>query len=326
MHKTTQFVLILFALLGILSILIFAGQYYTAHSEYDNLRDSTYSIYALPIPDSVRFVGEAVPLENFDVRESLDKELHKISYWHSETILQIKRAKRYFPLIEKILKQHNIPEDFKYLAVNESGLSNVVSPAGAAGFWQIMKKTGKSYGLEINNEIDERYHLEKATEVACKFLQDAYRKYNNWALVAASYNYGQGNLDKQLKKQQANSYYDLLLNEETARYVYRIIAFKLIMENPQNYGFKFRKKDLYQPVPFNEILIDTSISNFADFAKDHNTNYKILKFFNPWLRDSFLSNKNKKEYIIKIPLEGSRSKNYAKDMQNPESIVNSIHF
>lgn len=326
MQKATNTILTLFAVIGIYALFIFARKYYSEIKKYKDLRDSTYSVYALPAPDSVSFAGEKVPVENFDVKESLDKELHKITYWHSETFLYLKRAHRYFPAIEKILKKNNIPDDFKYLAVAESGLTNAVSPSGAAGFWQIMKKTGQSYGLEINKEVDERYHFEKSAETACKYLNDAYRKYKNWALVAASYNMGQGNLNKQLKRQKADSYYDLLLNPETSRYVYRIIAFKIIMENPQNFGFKFRKKDLYSAIPYSEFVLDTAVTDFADFAKNHDTNYKMLKYFNPWLRDSFLKNKYNKKYILKIPLEGSRTKNYTKNLINPDSIINSIEF
>lgn len=326
MRKATQTLLILFAVIGISALFIFARKYYSEIKKYNDLRDSTYSVYALPIPDSITFAGEKVPLKNFDVREALDKELHKITYWHSETFLYLKRAHRYFPRIEKILKENNIPDDFKYLAVTESGLTNTASPSGAAGFWQIMKKTGKSYGLEINNEVDERYNFEKSAKTACKFLKDAYRKYKNWTLVAASYNLGQGNLDKQLNRQKVNSYYDLLLNPETSRYVYRIIAFKTIMGNPQNFGFKFRKKDLYPAIPFSEFVLDTAVTDFADFAKKHDTNYKMLKYFNPWLRDSFLTNKYNKKYILKIPVKGSRTKNYTKNLIKPDSIINSIEF
>ncbi len=324
--KISSGILLTFALFGIVVLFIFADNYYSAIIKYNELRNSTYSVYALPLPKNITFAGEKVPAKYFDVKEAVDKELHKITYWHSETFLYLKRAHRYFPQIEKILKNNGIPDDFKYLAVTESGLTNSVSTSGAAGFWQILKKTGKSYGLEINDEIDERYHFEKSTLTACKYLNDAYKKYHNWALATASYNLGQGNLDKQLKRQHASSYYDLLLNSETARYVYRIIAFKIIMENPQNYGFKFRKCDLYTEIPFQKITIDSAVNDFAEFAENYNTNYKILKYFNPWLRDSFLTNKYNKKYTLKIPAEGSRSKNYVKDIQNPDSIINTIEF
>ncbi|NPA68123.1 MAG: lytic transglycosylase domain-containing protein [Chlorobi bacterium] len=322
-----KILLVAFAVVGISTLFIYAGKMYRYDiRKYNALRDSTYSVYALPIPDSVTFAGEHVPLEYFDVREALDKELHKITYWHSQTFLYLKRAHRYFPVIEKILEKNGIPDDFKYLAVTESGLTNIVSPSGAAGFWQIMKKTGQSYGLEINKEIDERYNLEKASETACKYLNDMHRKYKNWALAAAAYNAGQGNLDKQLKRQKAESYYDLLLNTETARYVFRIIAFKIIMENPQNFGFKFRKRDLYPEIPYKTVILDSAVNNFADYAEQFETNYKMLKFFNPWIRDSFITNKNNKKYTIKIPAKGCRSEDYSKNIENPDSIINNINF
>lgn len=326
MKKITSTLLITFAIIGILSLFIFAKDYIYSDKPYNDLRDSTYSVYALPVPDSVTFAGEFVPLNNFDVREALDKELHKITYWHSETFLYLKRAHRYFPLIEKILKENGIHDDFKYLAVAESGLSDVVSPAGATGFWQFMKKTGQSYGLEVNNEIDERYHISKSTKAACKFLKDAHRKYGDWALVAASYNMGQGNLDRQIKKQKNKNYYELLLNQETSRYVYRVIAFKLIMSNPQDYGFKFRKKDLYPQISYYEVKLDSAVSDFADYAKHFNTSYKMLKNFNPWLRDSFLSNKYKKTYTILLPEKNAETKNYFNNIQNSDTIINSIDF
>ncbi len=312
MNKISTFLLSIFALGGITGIFIFAKKSFEDDQKYNELRDSTYSVYALPIPDSVTFAGEKVPLENFDVREALDKELHKITYWQSESLLYFKRANRYFPTIEKILKEKGMPDDFKYLAVAESGLTNVISPAKATGFWQFLKSTGKSYGLEINNEVDERYHLEKSTIAACKFLKKINKKYKNWAMTAAAYNMGQSNLDKQIKKQKNDNYYDLLLNAETSRYVFRIIAFKLIMSNPEHFGFKFRHKDLYPQIPVYKIELDTAVTDFAIFAQNIGINYKMLKTFNPWLRENFLTNKNKKTYYLKIPKENSRNKKYFK--------------
>ncbi len=326
MKKITSTILITFAIIGIISLFIFAKDYLNSDKPYNDLRDSTYSVYALPVPDTVTFAGELVPIENFDVREALDKELHKITYWHSETFLYLKRAHRYFPIIEKILKENGIHDDFKYLAVAESGLSDVVSPAGATGFWQFMKKTAQSYGLEVNNEVDERYHIRKSTKAACTFLNDAHRKYGDWALTAASYNMGQGNLDRQIKKQKNKNYYELLLNSETSRYVYRIIAFKLILSNPQNYGFKFRKKDLYPQISSYEVKLDSSVSDFAAYAMHFKTNYKMLKYFNPWLRDSFLTNKYKKTYTLTLPEKNAGTKNYFINIQDSDTIINSVSF
>jgi membrane-bound lytic murein transglycosylase D len=314
MKKILSGIIIGFAIVGILSLFIFSRNQ-GANQFTDTKNDSvcnTFMVNSYPLPDSITFAGEQVPLQNFDVRESLDKEIHKIAYWHSETLLYLKRANRYFPVIEKILKANNIHDDFKYMAVAESGLTNTISPAGATGFWQILKATGQSYGLEINNEVDERYHIEKSTVVACKYLKDAYRKYKNWSLAAASYNAGMGNIDKFIKIQKANSYYDLVLTEETARYVYRIIAFKLIMTHPRDYGFNIKKEDLYPMIPVHEVTLDSSVKNFSDYAARCETNYKMLKYFNPWLRDTLLTNKTKKTYSIILPDKNSRATLYNK--------------
>ncbi|MCF6366297.1 MAG: lytic transglycosylase domain-containing protein [Bacteroidales bacterium] len=326
MKKISSGLTISFAIIGVVTVFIFAKNYYTLDKKYKELRDSTYSVYALPLPDSITFAGEYVPVENFDVREALDKELHKITYWHSETFLYLKRAHRFFPVIEKILAENGIHDDFKYLAVAESGLTDVVSPAGAAGFWQFLKATGKSYGLEINKEVDERYNLEKSTVAACKFLKDIHRKYKDWAMTAAAYNTGPGNLNKQTIRQNNNNYYDLLLNSETSRYVYRIIAFKLIMSNPQDYGFKFRKKDLYPQIPTYKVKLDSAVTDFAAYAKHFGTNYKMLKIFNPWLRDNFLTNKYKKTYTIILPEENARNKDYFENIQDKDSIINTVNY
>lgn len=266
-----------------------------------------YSIFSLPIPDSLEFAGEKVPLDYFDVREALDQELLINTYWQSQTLLFIKRANKYFPEIQKVLRENGIPDDFKYLVLAESDLKNAVSPSGAVGIWQLLKGTARDYGLEVNDEVDERYHFEKSTEAACEYFKDAHDLFGSWTMAAASYNMGRRGLIRQVNRQKENNYYDLLLNSETARYVYRILAIKLILENPNKYGFHVRDEDLYHPVPVYEVKVDTAVTNFADFAKKHAINYKILKYFNPWLRDSFLSNISRKEYSIKIPKEGYRS-------------------
>ena len=269
-----------------------------------------YAVYAFPTPDSVTFLGEHVPLENFDVRESLDMELHKIGYWHAEMFLYLKRANRYFPVIEPILKKNNIPDDFKYICATESGLTNAVSPAKAEGFWQIMSGTAKQYGLEVNDEVDERYHLVKATEVACKYLKDKFARFGNWTITAASYNAGDSGINRFIGYQNEKSYYDLALLTETGRYIYRALAIKLIMENPKAYGFNFTKNDLYPVIQTKPVEVDSAINDLTAFAKSQGTNYKMLKYFNPWLRNKKLTNKNKTKYIIDIPAEGARNKNY----------------
>lgn len=267
--------------------------------------DMQYKVVSIPTPTELKFAGEDVPLDIIDVKEKLDRELHVNSYWHSNTFLSLKRAHRWFPVIEPILKENGIPDDFKYLAVIESGLTNAVSPAGATGYWQFMKETGKNYGLEITSEVDERYHVEKATKAACDYLTDAYMKYGSWSLVAASYNMGMGGVDKQLSRQKVDSYWDLLLNQETARYVYRIMAMKEVLSNPEAYGFVIDESELYTPYQTNMVEISKGESDLAQFALDQGINYKILKTLNPWLRKSSLTNSAGKTYELKMPVDPS---------------------
>ena len=261
---------------------------------------NNYNIYSIILPKNISFASEKVPLNSMEIYQRLDREFLVNTYWQSQGILLIKKSNKYFPIIEPILKRNNIPDDLKYLAVAESGLSNVISPSGAHGFWQILKETGLEYGLEINSSIDERYHLEKATQAACDYLNNAYEKFGNWTLAAAAYNMGINGVKNQLEKQQVNNYYDLYLNEETSRYVFRIIALKDIMSNPKNFGFNIRDIDLYQSPKTTEIKINYPINNLANFAKKHNTNYKTIKILNPWLTSNSLPNKSSKTYIIKL--------------------------
>lgn len=263
-----------------------------------------YNIYALPMPEDLDFAGEPVPVEIPDIYERMDRELLVNTYWQSNTLLMIKRANKYFPVIEPILAEYGVPDDLKYVAVIESGLTNAVSPAGARGFWQIMEATGKEYGLEINSNVDERYNLEKSTRVAAEYFKKAYDRFGNWTLAAAAYNAGNYGVDNQRERQDVVDYYDLLLGEETGRYVFRILALKEIMENPDKYGFNFRPKDLYQEVPSYKIKLDTAVTDFAKFAKDFGINYKILKIHNPWLREAHLNNRSRKEYLIELPEDG----------------------
>ncbi len=295
--------LIFFSLVGISSLFIHSSNKENEDSEHILKLKENYSIYSLSPPRHIDFAGERVPLDEPEVYERLDRELHSNTYFHSNTILYFKKANRWFPVIEPILEKNDIPDDFKYLALIESGLQNVISPAGATGFWQFLKTTGKEYGLEISGEVDERYHVEKATEAACQYLNDAYEKYGSWSLVAASYNTGMNRITKELSRQKADSYYNLLLNEETGRYVFRILAIKHIFSQPEAYGFHIRKSDLYTPLSYKSISIDSSVTDFAQFAADHNISYKILKYFNPWLRDSFLKNPSQKTYTLKIPTD-----------------------
>lgn len=262
-----------------------------------------YRIYAINLPENLVFLDEHVPLLQFDIAEKLDRELLVNTYWQSQTLLFLKRSQKWFPIIEPILKREGIPEDFKYLAVIESGLQDIVSPSGAAGFWQIMKATGSEYDLEVNADVDERYHLEKATKVACTYLNEAYQKYGSWALAAASYNMGMNGLDRKLEEQQVNSYFDLHLNSETSRYVYRMMAVKFILENPEDFGFNFREKDLYQMIPTREVMIEASIPNLSSFAIEQGISLRLLKSLNPWLRSDKLLVSANKNYLLKVPKE-----------------------
>jgi membrane-bound lytic murein transglycosylase D len=275
--------------------------------ESDQVSDTVFSDRLFKLPDTLTFAGEKMPLTNFDTRESLEREMLISTFRHSSTILIIKKASRYLPLIEKILKENNIPDDFKYLAAAESEYSNMVSPVGATGFWQIMPETGREEGMEINAVVDERYHVEKSTQFACEYFLKSYEKYGNWTLTAASYNGGRAGIDEQIDIQHQNNYYDLLLNEETGRYIFRVVAYKLIITNPGNYGFYISKENLYPELNYYEVKVDSAITSFSEFAAKFGTNYKLLKLLNPWLRKPYLTPKPNKEYVIKIPAEGMRN-------------------
>jgi membrane-bound lytic murein transglycosylase D len=271
--------------------------------EHDSL-ENDYNVYALEIPKTLDFSGEELPVYTPDIRERMDRELLVNTYWQSNGLLLLKRSHRYFPVIEPILKSYGIPDDFKYLALIESGLQNVTSPAGAKGFWQIMEATGKEYGLEINSNVDERYHLEMSTHVACKYLLKAKEKFGNWTLAAAAYNAGIRGISNQLERQQVKNYYDLLLGEETGRYIFRVVALKEIINHPHKYGFNFTVSDLYAPIPTSTIQLDTAVTDFVQFANKLGLNYKQLKIHNPWLREGFLNNKSRKLYTLEIPEKG----------------------
>ena len=297
MKKNKTF-LLLIALLFI-SATYFKDNLKSAFKSYGN--DNLYKVYALKTPENLSFCDEQVPMELLDVRERLDRELLVNTYWQSNMLLLIKRSFRFFPLIEKILNEEGVPDDFKYLAVIESGLENVRSPKGAKGIWQIMSGTAKEYGLEVNKNVDERYNLELSTRVACRYLKKAKDKFGSWTLAAAAYNRGISGISRNLNRQKVENYYDLLLGRETSRYIFRILAVKEIMENADNYGFVFKENDLYKPHEIKKIELDTAISNITDFSKKIGINYKTIKLFNPWLLENHLNNKSRKKYIIKIP-------------------------
>ena len=253
------------------------------------------------IPAAVPFCGKLVDITRYDMRESYDRELSSFTYFHSTTMLLIKRANRYFPVIEPILKANGIPDDFKYLAVIESSLDpRVKSPARAVGMWQLLEGTAKEFGLTITPTVDERCDVAKSTEAACRYLNSAYKKYGDWAAVAAAYNGGMGRISGELTKQDAESSFDLWLVEETTRYVYRIMAIKQIFENPAKYGFVMRARGLYKPIACDEVKVSADIQSLADFAKEHSVTYADLKRFNPWLRDRKLATQGR-TYTILVP-------------------------
>ncbi|TAI49173.1 lytic transglycosylase domain-containing protein [Flagellimonas allohymeniacidonis] len=309
--KHLKNILALIGLVVVVGSLIFAVQSTPAENNIEkttpvadkNVTDG-YQISAIEIPEDLNFAGEPVPLEDPEILERVDREFLVNTYWQSNAVLMMKRANKYFPIIEPILAKNGIPDDFKYLAMAESGLQNAVSPAGARGFWQIMKPTGREYGLEINDNVDERYHLEKATEVACRYLKKWKQRFGSWTLTAAAYNAGPGGIRKYMRIQKADDYYDLLLGEETGRYVFRIMAIKEIISNPHKYGFQLKNDDLYTAVPTFSVEVDSAVTSWADFAKLYEINYKVLKRHNPWLREPHLNNSTGKTYIVEIPNKG----------------------
>lgn len=302
--KTGRNLLVAVGIIAILAVSIQAVQDAPTDEHQQEKFVKDYRVYPISIPQDLEFAGEPVPTESPDIYERMDRELLVNTYWQSNALLLMKRANRFFPVIEPILEELGVPDDLKYIAVIESGLTNAVSPAGARGYWQFMEATGEEYGLEINDNIDERYHLEKSTRAAVEYLKKSEERFGSWTLAAAAYNRGNYGISHQLERQEVEGYYNLLLGEETGRYIFRILALKEIMTHPKKYGFHFREKDLYQPIPTFEVKVDTSVTNFAQFAKNYGINYKILKIHNPWLREKGLENSERKEYIIKIPEEG----------------------
>ena len=289
-------------LLVLFSGFVFNTAGFTALKSYGEA--PTYKVYALDLPDTLNFADEKISLSSPDLKERLDRELLVNTYWQSNMMLLLKRANKYFPTIEKILKEEGVPSDLKYLSVIESGLENAISPAGAKGFWQIMRTTGKEYGLEVNSNVDERYHIELSTRMATKYLKKAKNKFGSWTLAVASYNRGIRGIQRNLNQQKVENYFDLRLGKETSRYVFRVLAVKEIIENPMKYGYVYDHTDLYYPVPVRYHGLDTAISNLATFAKKMGVNYKILKIHNPWLLQNHLNNKSRKYYEIAIPEKG----------------------
>ncbi|MBO7465558.1 MAG: lytic transglycosylase domain-containing protein [Bacteroidales bacterium] len=297
------------AVSAVLLLLLFSGGGFSSGENPEHLQafSEHYRLYSPPIPDSLSFAGEPVPLDRVDVREALDRELLVNDYWQSNLLLLVKRSNRWFPVMEPVLASNGVPDDFKYLALIESGLMNVVSPSKAAGFWQFLKATAQSYGLEVNDNVDERYDVAKATAAACAYLKDSKAKCGSWTAAAAGYNMGYGGYAKAAAAQHTSSYWDLYLNAETARYVYRILAVKLILKNPEQYGVRLRQRDLYPPLEYDTLLVDSSIADLRLFAIQQGTSYKWLKESNPWLRSTTLPNASKKEYLLLVPKKGSMS-------------------
>ena len=270
-------------------------------SNDDTPFNQAFKVYPVPLPDSLSFAGEKTPMSRLGVREGLEQEMLLNTYFQSQSMVMLKRVHRYFPVIEDILKQEGIPDDFKYLALAESAFSYKVSPVGAVGFWQIMRPTAEDYGLEVDKEIDERYNLEKSTRAACSYFKDAYKELHNWTLVAASYNMGIAGIEKELQNEKEKNYYDLSLNLETSRYVFRILALKQFVSHPSLYGYFLKKNDYYEPVPSYSITVDSTINSLADFAQQRKISYRVLKFLNPWLVNSRLDNPLRHTYTITLP-------------------------
>lgn len=306
MKKTKVLLIVAIASLVLMIVITFTMSIIaikTANKRPVSLEHIVIQSHDIEFCDDIYFAGERVPLEMFNIRERYERELLSNTYFHSNTMVLLKRSKRWFPVIEPILEKHGIPDDFKYLCVIESYLSNVVSPAGAAGFWQFMKATAKEYGLEINKEIDMRYNVELETEAACKYFLKAYERFGSWTLVAAAYNAGTSRVSKFMKEQGVDSYYDLLMAEETERYVFRILAIKTIFEDPEKYGIYVSNSLSYEPYKYKTVIVKESIDNLAEFAQSHDITYKLLKVFNPWLRSNTLKVDKGKTYEIKIPKE-----------------------
>ena len=333
MRNKKHYFIYAFLLLLICSISICAiVEVKNQEKEYRSLFSRYTKILSPQIPDKASFAGEEAPLDIYYVREAFEREILANTFMHSTSIMMFKRASRWFPVIEPILKKNGIPDDFKFLAVAESNLVNVVSPAGAEGYWQFIKPTGQKYGLEINEKVDERYNMEKATQAACEYFKDAYQDYKSWTLVAASYNRGIDGIQRALDSQKVNNYYDLYLNDETSRYVYRIMAIKEVYNHPVQYGFFLRDRDFYPQIPARIVTVDSSISNLPAFARAMYINYRILREMNPWIKNYSLPNSSKKSYTFRIPKDGAISyealmkKNPAHDTFFHDTLkINEIH-
>lgn len=322
MYRTYFFISVLFV--SVLIAGIFLRGRLTNRDNYQQEFAERYRVYAVTVPTHLNFCGEKVPTSDFEVFERFDRELTINTYFQSQTILNIKRGSRYFPIIEPILKRNGIPDDFKYLCMVESGLSNATSPSNAVGFWQFIEETANRYGLKINEEVDERYDIAKSTEAACAYFKEAYSEFNNWTLTAASYNMGINGIRGALNKQKTNSFYDLYLNSETSRYIMRLLAIKEIYEHPKTYGYYIPQFLRYPPVPVYSETITETIEDLVEYAQAHKITYKTFKTLNPWLRKNELKNRSGQTYVIYFPQEGAEhlvSDFYGYDEQNDSTVI-----
>jgi hypothetical protein len=270
-------------------------------------KDGIENHFVVPnVPDEMTFAGELISFKDVDLKERMDNELVINNFWHSNTILMMKRSNRWLPIMKSIFKNEQVPEDLVYIAVVESGLKNVTSPRGAKGFWQFMEATGKEYGLTVNHQMDERYHVEKSTRAACQYLKNAYSKFGSWVLAAAAYNLGINGIADNLERQKVKSYFDLSLNSETARYIFRILAVKLVFENPANYGFYINNEELYPQYLTKNVIIDTSIPNLYEWSKEHGISIKILRKLNPWIKGQSFNVKEGEMFSFKIPINNEQ--------------------
>ena len=324
MKKLSIVALILASLAIAGEAFIFATHKEQAEEVHARAIRADYRIYAPSIPDTLTFCGEKVPLNIYYVREGLDRELVSNMYYQSNTLFNIKRATRYFPTIERILKEEGVPQDLKYLCVIESGLQCVTSPAGAQGWWQFMKTTGQKYGLEINDDVDMRNHLELSTRAACRYLKDLRARFGNWTAAAAAYNCGENGLERRFANQHQSSYYDLYLNRETSRYVYRILTLKLIMQHPQDYGYYVRRCDTYPELPTIEVTLSGQNVDIVQFAIDNGTSYKMLRTLNPWIATDNFKNKAGKSYKVLIPTKKGTEYNAIVKGKHDTTVIKSI--
>ena len=309
MNKT-KFIILGYLLL-VIPLLAFCGSGTASHERPQNLRDGIaieQEVRTPRIPDRVSFAGEELPLQYFDVREALQRELTTLCYLHGTMTYIMRLDNRYGPAIKKILREEGLHEDFYYLCVTESMLQPVVSPSNAAGYWQFLAATAREYGLMVNNEVDERYHIEKSTRAAAAYLKKAYTEFGSWTLAAAAYNTGIKNVQERVKIQGLNNYYDMQFVQETGRYVYRIVAHKLVMSDPRKYGFILEEADLFPEFEYDEVEVKSTIDNWSDFAAEHGTNFKLLKMMNEWIRANKLDNPQRRVYVVKVPKKGFREK------------------